>query len=213
MNESNILDPRLLRAEHKRRMSYMPWLYFAHAQHRAKPHLAWAREWQRKVQTRLQALETVELGDDCFIAPEAAVFAEPHRAVRLGERCSVAAYAHLHGPIDADADVSINCYAVIDGGRAGVRIGEGTRIAAHTKIFAFDHGMGPDAPIREQPLSSQGITIGADVWIGAGAGITDGVRLEDHAVVAMGAMVTANVPAYAIVGGVPARIIGDRRER
>jgi acetyltransferase-like isoleucine patch superfamily enzyme len=72
--------------------------------------------------------------------------------------------------------------------------------------------MEPDRPVRAQPVRSRGVRIGRDVWIGAGAGITDGVSLGDHAVVAMGAVVTRDVEPWAIVGGVPARVIGDRRK-
>ena len=56
----------------------------------------------------------------------------------------------------------------------------------------------------------RGTTIGNDVWIGANAIVIDGVRIGDGAVVAAGAVVTKDVPAYAIVGGVPARIIRYR---
>jgi acetyltransferase-like isoleucine patch superfamily enzyme len=80
-------------------------------------------------------------------------------------------------------------------------------------VFAFDHMLDPSADIRTQPVRSRGIVIGRDVWIGANAGITDGVRIGDHAVAGMGAIVTRDVPDWAIVGGVPARVIGDRRER
>jgi len=54
------------------------------------------------------------------------------------------------------------------------------------------------------------ITIGNDVWIGARAIIMDGVTIGDGAVVATGAVVTKDIPPYAIVGGVPAKIISFR---
>ena len=110
------------------------------------------------------------------------------------------------------SDVSINPGARLDGGRKGLVVGDGTRIASGAAIYAFDHGLRPDRDIREQPVRSRGIRIGRDVWIGANAGITDGVRIGDHAVVAMGAVVTRDVPEWAIVAGVPAVVVGDRRK-
>ncbi|MEL7370413.1 MAG: acyltransferase [Myxococcota bacterium] len=205
-------DPELearYRRQHKRRLSWMPWLYFS-----LKPrHRAWAQAWQAEIQADLAAMETVEMGVDCFVSPEAHIFAEPGRTVRLGDRVAVAAEAFLHGPIDLADDVSINARVTMDGGSAGIRVGPGTRIASGASVYAFDHGMAPDRPIRAQPVRSRGIEIGADVWLGARAGITDGVRIGDHAVVAMGAVVTHDVPDHAIVAGVPAKVIGDRRDR
>ena len=109
--------------------------------------------------------------------------------------------------------MSINARVSMDGGAAGLSIGAGSRIATGAAIYAFDHGIRPDRPIREQPVTSQGIAIGQDVWIGANACVTDGVRIGDGAVVGMGAVVTRDIPPGAIVGGAPARIIGDRRDR
>lgn len=201
-------DPESLREQHKRRLSWMPWLYFAlKARHRA-----WAEAWQAEVQGRLLAQETVQLGAGCFIAPEAAIFGEPGRGVVIGEGCAVAAQAFLHGPITLGAEVSINAGARVDGGRKGIVIGDGTRIASGAALYAFDHGMKPDRFIKAQPVRSRGIRIGADVWIGANACITDGVTVGDHAVVAMGAVVTRDVPDWAVVAGVPAEVIGDRRQ-
>ncbi|NTX05243.1 acyltransferase [Myxococcus sp. CA051A] len=199
----------LRREQHKLRLSWMPWLYFS-----LKPrHREWADAWQREVQERLRELETVEIAEGCFIAPEARIFAEPGRAVVIGPGCSIAADAFVHGPVVLGPRVSLNARVSLDGGAGGIRIGEGTRIATGATLYAFDHGLAPDRPVRDQPVTSQGITLGADVWIGANAGVTDGVTVGDHAVVAMGAVVTRDVPAWAVVGGVPARVLGDRRQR
>ena len=54
------------------------------------------------------------------------------------------------------------------------------------------------------------VTIGHDVWVGASALILDGVTIGDGAIIAAGAVVTGDVAAYAIVGGVPARLIRRR---
>jgi len=57
------------------------------------------------------------------------------------------------------------------------------------------------------------IEIGNDVWIGANAIIVDGIKIGDGAIVAAGAVVTKDVPPYAIVGGVPAKIIRYRFDK
>lgn len=201
------MPPRdALRAQHRHRMSWMPWLYF-----RLKPKdQAWARAWQAAVHAEKCALEHIHLDPDCFVAPEAALFAEPHRALSIGPGSHVAAHAFLHGPVQIGAHVGINHGASLDGGAGGITIGDGTRIAAGVRIYAWNHGTAPDRPVREQPVRSRGIRIGPDCWIGANAGITDGVTLGAGCVVGMGAVVTRDVPPGAIVGGSPARVIGQR---
>jgi len=200
-------DLEAFREQHKRRLSWMPWLYFA-LKDRHRP---WAEAWQREVQAHLIRMETLEIGQGCFIAPEARLFGEPGRGLVLGDRCAIAADVFMHGPITLGHEVSINARAHLDGGAKGITIGDGTRIATGATLFAFDHGIAPDRPVKDQPVNSEGIRIGRDVWIGAQAGITDGVTIGDHAVIGMGAVVTRDVPEWAIVAGVPAKPIGDRR--
>lgn len=202
-------DARLLRyrAQHKERLSWMPWLYFVLKER----HRAWAHAWQAEVQAHLMDMETVHVGAGCFVAPSAHIFAELGREVRIHDGCSIAAEAFIHGPVELGRNVSVNARANLDGGAGGIVVGEGSRIANGASLYAFNHGMAPDRPIRDQPVRSKGIRVGVDVWIGANAGITDGVTVGDHAVVGMGAVVTENVPAWAVVGGVPARVLGDRR--
>jgi acetyltransferase-like isoleucine patch superfamily enzyme len=202
-------DAEALRAQHKRRMAFMPYLYFS-----AKPEVqAWARPWQSALHAQLTQLESLALHPDCFIAEQADLFAEPKRPIAIAEGASVAAHAFVHGPVSLAAHVSVNPYATLDGGRKGIVVGEGSRIATRAALFAFDHGIAPERPVREQPVRSLGISIGKDVWIGAGAIVTDGVCIGDHAVVGAGAVVTRDVAAYQVVGGTPARVLFDRRER
>lgn len=52
--------------------------------------------------------------------------------------------------------------------------------------------------------------VGNDVWIGANSIIKDGVKISDGAIVAAGAVVTKDVPPYAVVGGIPAKVIKYR---
>lgn len=197
------------REQHKLRLSWMPWLFFT----LKEKHRTWAEPWQQEVQDRLREQETVTIGAGCFIAPEARIFAELGKPIVIGDGCAIAADAFLRGPITLGPRVSVNARASLDGGGKGLLIGEGTRIATGATLFAFDHGLAPDRFVMNQPVTSRGITLGKDVWIGAQAGVTDGVAIGDHAVVGMGAVVTRDVPAWAIVGGVPARVIGDRREK
>ncbi len=72
-----------------------------------------------------------------------------------------------------------------------------------------------DEPVYDEhrysdPGRRHAVVIGSDVWIGTDARLIAGVTVADGAVVLAGAMVTKDVPPYAIVGGVPARILGYR---
>ncbi|MDX2012588.1 MAG: acyltransferase [Myxococcaceae bacterium] len=202
-------SPPEFREQHQKRLSWMPWLY-----HALKPkHLVWARPWQEAIQARLMREETVTIAEGCFISPEAGIFAQLGRPIRIGPRCTIAAHAFLHGPLTLGADVSINARASLDGGAVGITVGDGCRIASGATLYAFNHGLSPERPVRDQPVTSRGIVLGVDVWVGANAGIVDGVTVGDHAVVGMGAVVTHDVPPWAIVAGNPARVIGSRQTR
>lgn len=195
------------RQQHQLRLSYMPWLY---ARLKAE-HRQWAKAWQDAIQQHLQAMETIHIGEDCFIAPEARLFAEPGRPIIIGDHSYIAADAVLHGPITLGKHVSINHHASLDGGRKGITIGDQSRLAAYTSLYAFNHGLAAEPAICEQAVSSRGIHLGRDVWLGAHVSIVDGVTLNDGAVAGINAVVTADVAAYTIVAGNPARVIGQRR--
>jgi acetyltransferase-like isoleucine patch superfamily enzyme len=201
-------DPLLkYREQHKHRLNYMPWLYWS-----LKPkNRVWAEEWQQDYQAYLMDMETVEIGQNCFISPLAHIFAEPGRKIVIGDNSFIAADCTLHGPLEIGHEVAINHHCILDGGRVGIKIHDQARLAAYCHLYAFDHGMALEQPIYQQPVRSQGIEIGKDVWLGAHVGIKDGVHVADQAIVGMHSMVTKNVGQAEVVAGNPARFIRHRR--
>jgi acetyltransferase-like isoleucine patch superfamily enzyme len=97
--------------------------------------------------------------------------------------------------------------------KATIRIGDYALLGPGVKIFTSNHGIALGQKIRAQPWTEKDVIIGNDVWIGANAVILAGMTVGDGAIVAAGAVVTRDVPPNAIVGGVPARIIGHRKAR
>ena len=201
------LDPLLkYREQHKHRLNYMPWLYWS-----LKPkNRVWAEAWQKEYQSYLMDMETIEIGQNCFISPLAHLFAEPGRKIIIGDGCFIAADCTLHGPITIGHEVAINHHCILDGGRSGIVLGDQVRIAAYCHLYAFDHGMALEQPIYQQAVTSKGIYIGKDVWLGAHVGVKDGVRIADQAVIGMNSMVTKDVGSREIVAGNPAKLIRYR---
>jgi acetyltransferase-like isoleucine patch superfamily enzyme len=110
--------------------------------------------------------------------------------------------------IGSGSMVGENCF--LDG-YGGLTIGRNVLIAHSTSLIAEDHGFATrKIPIRYQPKTAAPIVVEDDVWIGCGVRILKGVRIGTGAIVAAGAVVTRDVPPYAIVGGVPAKVLGMR---
>jgi len=106
----------------------------------------------------------------------------------LGQECTISAFQH-------------------------VSIGRECVIADRVMMIDFDHGMVEvDRPVRLQGIYKRDVRVGNNVWIGYGACILRGVTVGDNAVIGTLAVVTRDVPANAVVGGVPARVIRMREE-
>lgn len=114
------------------------------------------------------------------------------------------------GEINIAENVFLGPYTVLYG-HGGIKIGKNTLIAMHCRIVSANHTVPPpDIPINTQPDILMPITIGEDVWLGAGVTILGGVTIGDGAIVAAGAVVNKSLPPYAIAAGVPARIVKMR---
>lgn len=85
-----------------------------------------------------------------------------------------------------------------------------TRICQHSMLYDEQSGIRPSYIEKSYDRFSEPLSIGNDVWIAAGSIITRGVTIGDGAVIAANAVVTKDVPPYAIVAGSPAKIIKYR---
>jgi acetyltransferase-like isoleucine patch superfamily enzyme len=105
----------------------------------------------------------------------------------MGEDCTISAYQH-------------------------VSIGEQCIVADRVMLIDFDHAVTEvERPIRVQGIYKRDVRVGNNVWIGYGAQILRGVTVGDNSIIGATAVVTKDVPANAVVAGVPARVIRMRQ--
>lgn len=92
--------------------------------------------------------------------------------------------------------------------RGGITLEDGVLVGPGVKLITENH---LEDPARRECVYARPIRICKKAWIGAGATILPGVTVGENAIVAAGAVVTKDVPAHAIVGGVPARFLREIR--
>jgi acetyltransferase-like isoleucine patch superfamily enzyme len=163
----------------------------------------------------------IEIGRHCRIG-KCKISAPARKDLGGGKSVIIGANAYIGdgvvlssqgGSISLGARTSVHDYTIVYG-LGHVTVGEDSRIAAATVIVAHEHIYDVEASaIRELPCFGQGVLIGRDCWIGAGARILDGVSIGDGAIVGAGSVVTHPVRAGTIVVGVPARFLRGRYER
>ena len=106
----------------------------------------------------------------------------------LGQECTISAYQH-------------------------VSIGRECIVADRVMLIDFDHGVvDVDRPIRLQGIYKRDVRVGHNVWIGYGACVLRGCTVGDNAILGTNSVVTREVPANAVMAGVPARVVRMRDE-
>jgi acetyltransferase-like isoleucine patch superfamily enzyme len=112
---------------------------------------------------------------------------------------------------ESGAKLSIGRYCSVADGVEILLGGDHRTDFVTTYPFGAMTGVWPEAEVRDDFHTSKGdVTIGHDVWLGSQCMILSGVTVGDGAVVAARAVVTKDVPPYAIVGGNPAKLIRMR---
>lgn len=131
-----------------------------------------------------------------------------HNEVIVSRNCVIQGKT---GPVEIGEKTDIGCNAILTSG-AGIFVGRSVLIAGNCYIgggrYLADR---LDIPMMEQGVYSRGpVVIGDDVWLGAGATVLDGVRIGKGCIVGAGAVVTKDLPDYAVAVGVPAKVIKSR---
>lgn len=97
--------------------------------------------------------------------------------------------------------------------QSNVQIGDYVIMGPDVKIYSRNHLFSSlEKPIKNQGKEYFKTIIGNDVWLGANVIVTAGCRIGNHVVVAAGAVVTKDIPDFAVVGGVPAKILKYRNQ-
>ena len=108
--------------------------------------------------------------------------------------------------IGKDVFINSGCHFQDQG---GIEIGDGALIGHNVVLATINHDLNPKENRKNHYAA---IKIGAHVWIGSNATVLPGVTIGDYAVVAAGAVVTRDVSAMTVVGGVPARVLKTIQE-
>lgn len=132
----------------------------------------------------------------------------PFNQCIIGSHTVIESFSVLNNAV---GDIMIGAYSRIGISNTvigPVVIGDYVNIAQHVLISGLNHNYEDITKnIADQGVKVNPVQIANDVWIGANAVILSGISIGQHAVVAAGAIVTKDVPAYTVVGGNPARVI------
>jgi acetyltransferase-like isoleucine patch superfamily enzyme len=167
--------------------------------------VAWRRLWAR--------LRGVRLGDGVVLFSQVSLLRYPAN-ISIGDAAVIKSGAHLcpcnpaaHVHVGARTSIGFHTFLYAS---SGITVGADCMIAPFVYLVDSDHGVRRDVLMNRQSNIARPIVIGDDVWIGAKAVVLAGVTIGQGAIVAAGAVVNQDVEPYAIVGGVPARKLGER---
>jgi acetyltransferase-like isoleucine patch superfamily enzyme len=157
----------------------------------------------------------VHLGDDVVVDDLVVLDAKgtTNKGIRAGQGVFLGRGTILSckdGDITLGDHVNIGFHSEIFSG-SQVTVGRYGLFAAYTYLVGGGHEFDKaGVPVIEQQRQSRGITVGDNVWLGAGAKVLDGVTLGDDVVVGAGAVVTEDLPGGSVAVGVPARVVRTR---
>jgi acetyltransferase-like isoleucine patch superfamily enzyme len=151
----------------------------------------------------------------CFVCPDVKLEIGRHATLRIGRWAWIGHGCKIRvheGEVEIGAKTVMGQECTISAYQH-VSIGRECILADRVMLIDFDHGVTEvERPIRLQGIYKRDVRVGHNVWIGYGACVLRGVAVGDNSIVGTNAVVPKDVPANAVVGGVPARVIRMRDE-
>jgi acetyltransferase-like isoleucine patch superfamily enzyme len=133
------------------------------------------------------------------------------KGCKIHRRSTISPNVRIRGKFEMGEGSSISQNCSISGENAGVFIGKNVMIAANVVIVAFNHGIeNIEIPMSKQVNKVAAVIIEDNVWIASNCTIGKGVKIGTGSVIGANSFVNKDVPAYCIVGGVPAKLIKSR---
>jgi acetyltransferase-like isoleucine patch superfamily enzyme len=149
----------------------------------------------------------------CFVAPGVTFEIGPNAVLRLGRWSWIGHDSKIRvheGEVEIGAKTVMGQECTISAFQH-VSIGRECIVADRVMLIDFDHGVvETERPVRVQGIYKRDVRVGHNVWIGYGACFMRGVTVGDNAIVGAISVVSKDVPANAVVGGAPARLIRMR---
>ena len=162
----------------------------------------------------------IKTGSGLNLMEYSTINALSYDGVEIGDNFTLGKYAiiectgvlrNVGNSLTIGNNVGINHYCFI-GVRGDIEIGNNVIFGPRVNVFSENHVFDDlDVPIKNQGVKKDKTIIGSDVWIGANVSIMSGVTIGNGCVIAAGSIVTKDVEAYSIVGGVPAKLIKKRK--
>lgn len=188
--------------------------------------LRWLNSLRRRLQTDHRsftererwARRGVSLASTVMLAQDSGTTLEIGAESTIGDYCIL----HLQrDPNDPDAPpcalrigrrTAINEFCNLRASGGEIILGDDCLVAQFVSIIASNHGLAPDRPMRDQSWDATrgGVSIGDDVWLGAGVVVLPGVTIGRGSVIGAGSVVTHDVPAGVVAAGVPAQVLRPR---
>jgi len=139
----------------------------------------------------------------------------PRRGIRIGNGSSLAPNLSLRNghliEIGTDCHIGERSSLWAGDSHGKITIGNCVSFAPDVFVTASDYTFERGIPFRKQPKNDRDVVIGNDVWLGAKVVVTAGVTIGDGCIVGAGAVVTKDIPSNSVAGGIPARVIKQRK--